>query len=518
MRIITVLLLLLTIGSVQGRQVSAAGADHWVGINLSGIADWSTAHPFADLFKTSRPWISQRVGADWGQGGDLALTPEGWVAALQPGQFAETLMMTADPILAQGMDGTYTILYQGEGQIAFRGSNVTILSDLPGLMQVDARPTEGPIYLQVVETNPDNPLRNIRFLLPGTESTYQTQPFNPVFLEKIAPFSALRFMDWMATNNATISTWSERPKPTDANYAVNGVPVELMVQLANSMQVDAWFNMPHNFSNDCIRQFATYVRDHLDPTLKVYIEYSNETWNGQFDQAWYVSDRGMELGLAPGDAFWSGLRYYSQRSVEIFTIWEQVFGGTSRLVRVLATQAANAWTAEQVAEWQDAYLHADAIAIAPYFSCDDPANPDTVAEISALSTDELLDRQLANVQPGGCAYEYMVNNASVAQLFGLELIAYEGGQHLAGYGGSQDNEQLTNLFIAANRHPRMGLVYADYLQAWQDLGLGTFMLFNEASQPSMFGSWGLLESITQDAANAPKYQAVVDFIAQLTTP
>jgi hypothetical protein len=35
------------------------------------------------------------------------------------------------------------------------------------------------------------------------------------------------------------------------------------------------------------------------------------------------------------------------------------------------------------------------------------------------------------------------------------------------------------------------------------------MLFSDIAPPSQFGSWGLLESISQDPATAPKYQAVL---------
>lgn len=511
---IVVFLLLFSLAPliIHAQESPANTGNDFLGINLSGIADWSTEYPFVDMFKSSRPWISQKNGADWGQGGELDLTPEGWVASLQPEQFAETLMFSADPSMAQGMDGEYTILYDGEGEIAFRGSNVSILSNESGRMVVSARPTEGAIFLQIVETNPDNPLRNIRFLMAATEATYETQPFNPLFLERIGRFSTLRFMDWMMTNDSTMIEWEDRPLPTDATYALRGVPVEVMVNLANTLHSDVWFNMPHAASDDYVMQFATYVRDHLDPQLDIYIEFSNETWNGQFQQANYVMDQGMALNLAEGDRFWSGLKFHSQRAVEMFAIWEQVFGGTERLVRVLASQAANAWTAEQVAIWQDAFQHADAIAIAPYFSCDDPANPGTIDAITALSVDELLDRQQANVIEGGCAYQYVVNNLSVTQQFDLDLIAYEGGQHLAGYGGSENNDQLTALFIAANRHPRMGEIYEQYLHTWLDLGGGTFMIFTDVSQPSMFGSWGILEYLTQDPAEAPKYQALINFL------
>ncbi len=487
----------------------------WLGMNLEGIADWGTLHPFVDAFRTSRAWISQRDGANWGEGGPLALAPEGWVAELAPGQFAETLLFSAEPSLMQGMDGIYTVLYSGSGQIAFRGGNVTVLSEAPGRMSVDVRLTAGPVFLQIIATDPADPLRDIRFLMPGAETTYAEQPFNPVFLERMRPFRVLRFMDWMRTNNSPIVTAADWPQLSDANYAERGVPGEVRVQLANTLGADAGFIMPHMADDEAVRVFAERVRDGLNPALKVYVEYSNETWNGQFDQAYYVRERGSALDLAPGDDFLGGLRYHARRAGEIFAIWESVFGGSERLVRVIASQAANNWTGEQIAEFEDTYQRADALAIAPYFSCDDPANADNAEAVLAAGLDALLAQQLANVQDGGCAIDYITANLEIARRFDLELVAYEGGQHLAGYGGTENNDALTALFIAANRAPRMGDVYREFLRQWRTLGGGRFVAFASTAQPTQFGSWGVLETIQQDPATAPKYQALLDALATL---
>ena len=35
-------------------------------------------------------------------------------------------------------------------------------------------------------------------------------------------------------------------------------------------------------------------------------------------------------------------------------------------------------------------------------------------------------------------------------------MAYEGGQHMVGVIGGENNEAMTRLFQEANRHPRMG--------------------------------------------------------------
>jgi len=124
--------------------------------------------------------------------------------------------------------------------------------------------------------------------------------------------------------------------------------------------------MGHLMSDDCVTQFATYVRDNLDPNLRVYVEHSNEVWNGQFPQATYARDTGLAQGLS-ADPYQAQLRYQAKRSVELFALWEAVFGGTERLVRVIGGQALNTYATEQILGYADAPQHADAFAIAPYF-------------------------------------------------------------------------------------------------------------------------------------------------------
>lgn len=100
-----------------------------IGINIAGIADYSSELPFNDIFKTSRAWISQREGADWGQGPKLALDERGYVARLEPGARAETPMLT--DIGGRFPHGEYLLTYQGQGEIDF--SNVEkIVSREPG--------------------------------------------------------------------------------------------------------------------------------------------------------------------------------------------------------------------------------------------------------------------------------------------------------------------------------------------------------------------------------------------------
>jgi hypothetical protein len=48
------------------------------------------------------------------------------------------------------------------------------------------RPTCAP---QITSTNPANPLRNLRVIMPGFEATHQRQPFHPWFLKSLERFS-----------------------------------------------------------------------------------------------------------------------------------------------------------------------------------------------------------------------------------------------------------------------------------------------------------------------------------------
>jgi hypothetical protein len=415
--------------------------------------------------------------------------------------------------------GQYTIFYDGSGTIAFDMNSATIVSQSPGQMTVDVPAGQNGIYLMITQTDPSNPLRNIRFIMPGFASTYQTQPFNPVFLSSLSGYKVLRFMEWMLTNGSSVVNWTDRALPNDYTYTLRGVPLEMMIQLANTLNISPWFNIPAQASDDYVRQFAALVQQQLNPGLKVYIEYSNETWNGGFSQNQYVQNMGMSQGLSQNPTM-AAAYYTSQRSVQIFQIFAQVFGGTSRLVRVLPGQAANSWISQQVVSYQNAFAYADALAIAPYFDCDDTAtggypalnDPSVAQQVAALTVAQVLQVELSHIN--NCANSQMTSNAAVAQQYGLKLVAYEGGQGLVANNGSSYVAQLAQLFAAANRDPGMQNLYDQYLQNWKNAGGDVFVHFTDVTSYSIYGEFGSLESQDQDPATAPKYQSLMNFAAQ----
>ena len=473
-----------------------------LGMNLSGPCDWNTELPFVDLFHFSRRWISQREGAAWGTGPKITLDDHGWVKQLDTGCSVETFLYS----LSGGHypAGEYAVLYDGEGAFRFSNAVVKVISSVPGRIGIMVDPTKGAFSLSLIKVNPENYIRNIRVIMPEYENSYVDNPWDARFLQRWKGLAALRFMCWMNINDFNISSWAKRPNLNDASYAQKGIPLELMVDLANRLKADPWFCMPHRADDDYVRNFATLVKEKLDPSLHIYIEYSNEVWNNMFPQSKWAGEQGMKLGFGdkPWEASW---RFTAYRSVQIFNIWEDVFGGKTRLVRVLGSQAANPYVSETIAGFQDAYKHADALAIAPYIAYNVSAKEANI--VAKKSIDDVMDYIETKALP--ISIDSIRKQKQAADKYGLQLIAYEGGQHMVGIQGGENNETLTHLFHSANKHPRIEKIYRQYFDAWTATGGGLFCYFASVDEWSKWGSWGILQHADENPSNAPKFMAVM---------
>lgn len=481
-----------------------------LGMNLSGPSDWMTELPFVDVFRTSRPWISQKNGAGWGKGPALEIDDFGWVKRLDDGCFAEAMLCTIRG--GHFPAGTYTVLYEGEGKLDF-GKNATIRETGPGRIVIDVDSSKGGFSVQLRETNPQNYVRNIRVLMPGFEQTWQSDPFHPVFLQRWKGFACFRFMDWMHTNNSEIREWGDRPTLQHATFSKHGVALEWMIALCNRQKAAPWFCMPHLANDDYVRQFANVVKEQLDPSLKIYIEYSNEVWNGQFKQSRYAGEQGVKLDLGPKEKPWeAGWHYTAVRSMEIFKIWEDVFGGHERFVRVLPAQAGNTAVSKAVLGFRDAAKHADALAIAPYmsYSIGRGKTADLAEQMKDWSADQMLDHFEKTAFTD--SLERMRKEKAVADQFGLKLIAYEGGQHMVALMRDQDLvRQISATMHECNRHPRMGKLYTRYYDEWAKIGGDLFAVFSSISAYSNHGAWGLAEFYDSKPADYPKLSATLEW-------
>ena len=353
-----------------------------------------------------RSWLTRSVGGtewDSGKSSEIPLDENGWPTQAPFTSPSDMQQHYVHSIMTAPLEpGDYTVMLEGTGQFSFWGSvNTPLMTAAGGLNQytitIEPDQVDLPLSLRIHESSSSDPIRNIRIIRPGFESTYQTQPFHPLYLERLAPFTVLRFMDWGATNGSPLVSWGQRTTPdTYIQTRDEGVALEYMIQISNTLHKDLWICIPHQADDDFIRQTAILLRASVDPELKIYIEYSNETWNTMFPQTTYVQDQGEALGLDP-DRWQAGHKYVSLRSIQIWGIFQDVFTEPARLVKVLATQAASiSGTNSRVAALNDPsinpnYIMPDVLAIAPYFG--DSFSPSDIPPTTPAypTVDDILD-------------------------------------------------------------------------------------------------------------------------------
>ncbi len=470
-----------------------------MGINLNKVEFFSPEWVFVDVMQMTRrnmpgfPW--DLVNPNNAAPPDV--DPRGYPIGLRNGQAVWTLALRG--LKGRYPGGDYTVMFDGEGELELGWDAQRTVKANDGTatarFEVPVTPTDAGISVRIVRSNPANHVRNIRVIMPGFAGSYATQPFHPKFLASIAPFSVLRFMDWGFTNDSTQQRWADRTLP-GARTQHRGVAYELMIDLANQTGKHPWICIPHRANDDYVRKLAELARGRLSPGLKLIVEYSNEVWNGAFDQAGEVQGWAKRDGVA-----WT--TWYTRRSVQIFQIFEQVLG-RDRLVRVLGSQAASPVKTQQIVNALPSPDAADAVAIAPYFG--GTLGSKDVGKVRGRGVAQVLDACVADLPRWRQA---VLDTKAICDAAGLALVAYEGGQHLAGVGSNSNDQKLTNLFIEANRAQRMGDVYRRYLaECWEQVGGGLFCAFNSCKAPNKHGSWGLMEH--QEQTDHPKYRAVVD--------
>ncbi len=509
-----------------------------LGINTNEVGAIDASLPFVDLFRAAAPFRENVLHLP--APATVSYDANGWPTQLNGTQVGTTFL---NEIPAGALpEGNYTVLYDGEGELAYR-YDAKLLQHQAGRDTISLTAGNNgrlDASLVIVQSNPANYLRNIRILPSGGicranplqrvsnaaacaaddylafVDYYATIVFNPDYLNFMKDFRALRFMPMSGITRNPIQHWSQRPRMEQAtwggSYGARGAPLAIMVALANRLHKDVWFNMPHAANDDYVRQFATYVRDNLDPDLKIYLEYSNEVWNPTFTHAEYTQQQGIAQGLSR-DAVQAGHYFYSRRARAVFSVWEQVFGNRERLVRVLGGWDTHPDFLRAVLSYDNTYQQVDAIAIAPYFAgkLDELRAATTVDAVFAQLRHPRTNRGLPDV------LQHVQAHAQLAQQFGVDLLAYEAGQGLVDWSTRQLDQHPNPLFVAANRDPRMGQLYREFLDGWERAGGKLMMLFSAPRPCQWFGCWGLKEHIRQADAAAPKFMAVSQFLAERAT-
>lgn len=548
--------LLLTV--LLAFSTSSASAEDKIGINVSPPQKFGSSIPFIDLFKISTGWVTS-CEFDWRHNRPIDpgctrknsfntkekdkvnLDANGWVRSL-PAKNAPEIFTSVSSLWTLPdtfPTGDYVVLYEGQGEMAVRG-DISITQERPGRIEFRLNSPKRNLRLHITKTNPRNYIRNIRVIPKAYEASYRSRTFNPQYINKIAPFNVLRFMPWMQTVYQQEVNWNTRSRPTTAHYtSIKGVPIEVMVDLANQTHSSPWFNIPHKASDAYIQNFANLVKSRLNPQQKVYIELSNEVWNGLYTATHYATSQGKRLWrsaypkMNPGmrNVLWA-INWYGKRSTEMCDIWKRSFGNQkNRVVCVLSTYASAQRFGRELLDcplWKkgECGRKADAFAVGPYFG-------DYIARIenrnvirawanqgdgglNSIFREVLQGGLIKDKIPGGAidraVQERIRPNVALAKEYGLPLIAYEGGQHLLRVDPPHTvrDPRLLKMFMRAQNDPRMRTAYQRYLQAWRREGGKLLVHFYGIGETDSRNYFSMLEHVGQ--ATSPKYQALLSFL------
>ena len=487
-------------------------------MGLNGVSDWSTQQPFVDIIKTARPWVGHITG-QWGGwdgkrlGAEGYLNAQGWPTHLPPDvNRLEALILTDQPAAAHQMANRYRVTYNGTGEITVVG-RVTEVKSAPGEIWFNYSPGDDSVAISITATDPDQTgdiLRDISVVREDHIPLFEVGAlFNPDWLAHVRDLRSLRFMDWMFTNGSTISRWDQRPLETDYTYVRRGVPIEVILRLANETGTDPWLNIPHMADDAYAVAFAQMLRDGLDPRLRAYIEYSNEVWNFIFPQAEWARDQAAaRWGDAAGTDGW--MQFAGLRAAQLMDIVAREYGAEApaRLVRVIGAHTgwpgleepllnAPLWLAENPANLPPLRSF-DAYAVSGYFGQElgsDLHAPQLLDWIAAGDATHRASVFLQKGSLGDLVRNLFPHHAAVARRHGLQLIMYEGGSHVTGQGAWVDNETLNQFFARFNYSPEMAQLYALVLEGWRDAGGTLFNAFVDVAAPSKWGSWGALRHL-----------------------
>jgi len=526
-----------------------------IGFGLAGVTDWSVQQPFLDIFKTSRPWTGHLPGQfggwdhdDFARGGWL--DENGWLRAMPPElEAVSALLMTDLPEAASHMTGRYVLRYKGRGTLVVEG-RATNVAQQEGRIEFNYEPGPGPVMITIKTTEPSDPLRAFSLVRSDRQEALDAgQIFNPDWLNRLRGARLIRFMDWMATNNSGLARLEDRPRPDDYTWGRIGVPIEIIVALANELAADPWITLPHLAQDALARLYLETLRDGLAPGLRAHVEYSNEIWNWQFTQAQWAESEAKARWAR--DYAW--VQHAADRATELADLGAMIFADEpERLVRVISAQTG--WKGLEVdilnaplavAEGRPEPVWSfDAWAITGYFAAilggdekaemlrgwladsRDIAEADGRAKGLAghaldlhiarhrfdhavtLAAQELRDgRHSGNPEDTlqTLITDVFPYHAEIARRHGLTLMMYEGGTHVVPMQAQQGDKEISAFFIHLNYSEEIAQLYRDLIEGWRAVSSTPFNAFVDVKTPGPYGSWGALRHLYDDN---PRWRAI----------
>jgi len=518
--------------------VQAARAD--IGINL-GMPwyDYDPLKIFADAVKQARGFIGFRPDNPWWNDDTVAVDADGWPLA------------DAGLVIYHGaarMSGTYRLYFTTQNPsvdartvevqylwaTSASGTNQTY-DAATNTVHYDVRVVGDELKLNFVNTN--GGVKHVKLMRPtalNSTTPYDTSvTFTTPALDLCRRFSTLRFMQvGNALADNMVADWGDRTKPSYSCQQVRsfggggsvGVAYEYMVQLCNAVDADIYVCVPFLATDAFVDSLATLLKNTLEPERKIYVEFSNELWNGgsvydanrNHDSAVAEVNRGgspLNFDGQTNEWFWAWRRN-GRRSMEISRIYRRVFGDAAMMTRVrplLECQQGNgqASFSEPLHLLLDYYNNPEHVSDphppsyyfyggggSGYFEFDGSATTlDQIWTSGTMDTAEFIRTRLKT-------------DIDYCATFGLKRVAYESGTEF-----SAVNRTLCN---QAWFDDRITSALIDHHNAWSHYGGGLSCYFT-------LTGWGFEDLRTSfitsiDSLTTPKLRALDLLLARTPEP
>lgn len=259
------------------------------------------------------------------------------------------------------------------------------------------------------------------------------------------------------------------------------IPIADFFDIANAVDCDVWFCVPHAMADDQVRLLAQDVVPRVPAGRKLYLEWTNEHWNfgGQFQQFNYVAAVASGYGLPH-------TKGYAQRASEVHTIFEEELSAIGRggdLVRVFGIQPDSDSQALDILQYaaNEAAVPfpVDCIAHAPYYRPTDDGDEEFHGTFDQIDVDQILDVSEVTVDRYGDRAAYLKGVIASSPVPGARLIMYEGGMEM-GVPNAAGNAERSTKSRKWSVHPRIRGIVLRYLQVLEAGGVDYFTYFNLA--------------------------------------
>ena len=393
-------------------------------------------------------------------------------------------------------------------------------------------------------------ITNVHLYRPVSEGASTSYSAGTLFTDQTLAltekFSVTRFMDLVGVIDSTETNWPDRPLP--GIWHQSPIAYEYVVAYGNASNRDIYINIPLYATHAYVTNLANLIRygsdgvnpytsaqTHpvyapLNPGLHVYLEYSNEVWNGGFEET-NENYNIVVADQAANNAEWSILNFDGGAASNLYSgAWRRiiyqaklisddfraVFGDAAMPPNANATvrpliefQAGDGQaTGSTQLQFLDSYFnnsdgvkHVAAPHPVKYFlwgaggATYYTSNDDTASSVDALFA--------SGIPNSGYAATTQIDTA-LAKGYGLKRVAYEGGWSV--YNGTNGYESADGTAAALAKFDVRATTAQTQAQTIFQQSGGDLNIFYTSSSWAPTYVWGLTDRIFD--LTTPLFQAV----------